>query len=276
MISFETYIVNAFAENIAQGNQAGVVFIENGISKQVMQKIAFDIGKSETAFVRKEENNYVIYWFSPLKEMPLCGHATLAAAKVITQKERMKDILFKHNNGMIAISVDETDCIGMYFPKDNYQEVGFNPIYKDFFHLQEKDCISCIQGIRTQKVAIILHPSTNLKHIKPNFSLMKEYTGFCNNGIGISQLSNQYDFETRYFNPWAGVDEDYVTGSIHTVLANYWGDVLGKKKLIGFQNSPRPGILELEITGNEVIIKGKAKIVLAGRLTLNKNDITAL
>lgn len=94
---------------------------------------------------------------------------------------------------------------------------------------------------------------------------MKEYIGFCNHRIGISRLSSQYDFETRYFNPWAGVNEDYVTGSIHTVLGNYWGNVLGKSKLAGFRNSPRPGIIRLETIDNDkILIKGKAKIIFSG------------
>lgn len=268
-MEIEAYIVNAFAEEIAHGNQAGVVFVEKELSEQTMQKIAFDIGKSETAFIRKHDNQYFIRWFSPLKEMPLCGHATLAAAKVLAKKNDRRDIIFNYNGGKITVSIDATDSIGMVFPKDDYKEIGFNPIYKDFFHIEENNCISCIQGTTTQKVAIILDKNIAIEHIKPNFSLMKDYLGFCNNGIGISRLSNQYDFETRYFNPWAGVNEDYVTGSIHTVLANYWGNVLGKSKLIGYQNSPRPGIIRLEtIDNNKILIKGKAKIIFFGTFSL--------
>lgn len=265
----KAYIVNAFAEEIARGNQAGVVLVEKELSERTMQEIAFDIGKSETAFIRKDDNQYFIRWFSPLKEMSLCGHATLAAAKVFAKEYEVRDILFNYNGGKIAISIDATGCIGMAFPKDDYKVIGFNPIYKDFFHIQENNCISCIQGITTQKVAIILDKNVAIEHIKPNFALMKDYIGFCNNGIGISRLSNQYDFETRYFNPWAGVNEDYVTGSIHTVLANYWGNVLGKSKLIGYQNSPRPGVIRLEtIENNKILIKGKAKIILFGTFSV--------
>lgn len=268
-MEIEAYIVNAFAEEIAHGNQAGVVFVEKELSTRTMQEIAFDIGKSETAFIKKYDNQYFIRWFSPLKEMPLCGHATLAAAKVLAKKYNVRDMLFNYNGGKITISMDATDCIGMVFPKDDYKEIGFNPIYEDFFHIQESNCISCIQGITTRKVVIILDKNVAIEDINPNFLLMKDYIGFCNQGIGISRLSNQYDFETRYFNPWAGVNEDYVTGSIHTVLANYWGSVLGKSELIGYQNSPRPGIIRMEIIENEkILIKGKAKIIFLGTLSL--------
>ena len=264
----ETYIVNAFTEEIGQGNQAGVVFYDDSITDEMMQKIAFDIGKSESAFIRKEGDEYVIRWFSPLQEMPLCGHATLAASKVITQKEQVKNISFRYKAGDIHVAIDGEERISMSFPRDKYQTVDFNPVYTEFFGVKEGDCISCIQGRVTKKVVLILSDGVDLKSIVPNFSLMKNYVGACNHGIGISQRSKVFDFETRYFNPWAGVNEDFVTGSVHTVLAGYWGSYLGKRQLVARQNSPRPGVLKLDLSDDKVLITGKARIVFQGEVVL--------
>lgn len=269
-MNIETYIVNAFTEEIAQGNQAGVVLAHAELTEKAMQQIAFDIGKPETAFVQKKQGSeYAIRWFSPLKEMPLCGHATLAAAKILSERGGNGEMRFHYSGGEITVSANEEGYIGMAFPKDRYDEIAFNPVLEDFFHLHEKDCIACIRGRNTRKVAVILNKEIQLERISPDFARMRSHTGFCHNGIGISRLSQCYDFETRYFNPWAGVDEDNVTGSVHTMLATYWGTELGKEELTGYQASPRPGILRLKITDDDkVIIKGKARIVLSGTFLL--------
>lgn len=261
----KTYIVNAFAEKMAQGNQAGVVIVEEKLPDDVMQKMAFDIGKSETAFVEMDVQECFIRWFSPLKEMPLCGHATLAAAKVLTEVYGMTAVAFRYKGGKLTAATDADGGIGLLFPKDDYKKIEFDSVYQDFFHIPESACLSCIQGLVTRKVAVIIDRRTPIGQVKPNFSLMRSYSGICNYGIGISQLSDRYDFETRYFNPWAGVDEDFVTGSIHTVLVNYWGKVLGKSKLTSFQSSPRPGVISMELVGSDkVLISGKAKIIMEG------------
>lgn len=261
----ETYIVNAFSEEIAQGNQAGVVLTDVKLPDQAMHQIAFDIGKPETAFVHKQGSAYAIRWFSPLKEMPLCGHATLAAAKVLSQTCDARELLFRYGAGEIAVSVDDTGNIGMCFPVDRYDEISYHPLLEDFFRLGEKDCQACIRGRRTGKVAVIFKKDVPMGDIRPDFYRMKSHTDFGCNGIGISRQSDRYDFETRYFNPWAGVDEDYVTGSIHTVLASYWSRVLGKDELTGYQASTRPGVIRLKMADEEkVLIEGKARIVLSG------------
>ena len=77
------YVVDAFAENIFEGNPAGVCIMEHWISDELMQKIAFENNLSETAFVVKEGECYHIRWFTPQYEIDLCGHATLASSYII-------------------------------------------------------------------------------------------------------------------------------------------------------------------------------------------------
>lgn len=264
-MKLEAYIVNAFADALAQGNQAGVVLHETPLPEHLMQALAFDIGKAETAFVHQTTEGFFIRWFSPLKEMPLCGHATLAAAKVICWKFRLHGLRFKYAQGEIPIEVSEDGCIGMSFPLDDYKETPIETAYMDFFDLDADYCIGCIQGASTHKVALILKQDVNIKSLCPDLKKMNGYTGLCTNGIAVSKQSATFDFETRYFNPWAGVDEDCVTGSVHTVLGNYWGKRLGKTALTACQCSQRPGVIKLALKGNgKVMISGKAKIVFSG------------
>jgi PhzF family phenazine biosynthesis protein len=260
------FIVNSLTDKFACGNPAGVVLYDNELSDAMMQTIAFEIDKSETAFVKRidKEDVYSIRWFSPLKEVPICGHATLAASKVLYEKHLLHSITFIYRGGTIQVKNIENDGFMMDFPLDTYEKIDIDPIYQSFFPgVSFKECIF---GTRTKKVILLLEEHIDLKAIKPDFTAMKNYNGLCSNGIGITKKSNVYDFESRYFNPWYGVDEDPVTGSVHTVLAGFWKDILGKEKLQAYQASQRPGELKLVINTDIVQIIGTAKVVMKGTI----------
>jgi len=263
----EAFIVNAFAEELAEGNPAGVVISGKPLSDDDMKKIAFGIGKSETAFLIGKYPKHSIRWFSSVREMPLCGHATLAASKVLFEKdESLKEINFSYASGEICVSRDECGGIGMVFPLDGYDRIKPEQAYLDFFAIDR--VLDCIQGKATKKVVLVLEKSADLRAVKPDYGRMLRFNGEGRNGIGITKLSEKYDFETRYFNPWAGVNEDPVTGSVHTVLANYWKNNLGKNILRAYQDSQRPGLLRLNVLGDKVEITGKARIFLRGEIRL--------
>jgi predicted PhzF superfamily epimerase YddE/YHI9 len=119
-----------------------------------MQMLAFDINKSETAFVRRTEvpNKYSIRWFSPTREVPLCGHATLASTKALYEQGRFDSIEFLYGEGSLRIRRDGDDGFIMSFPLDDYEKVGPEPIYRSFFpgiRIQE-----CVLGKRTKKVVL--------------------------------------------------------------------------------------------------------------------------
>lgn len=86
----------------------------------------------------------------------------------------------------------------------------------------------------------------------------------CVYGICVTTKSKKYDFESRFFNPWFGVEEDPVTGSVHTVLSRYWKSELKKSNMLAYQCSHRPGILKLVVNDEKVEISGKAKIIING------------
>lgn len=268
-MKLETYIVNAFTEEIACGNPAGVVLLQDDLSQDLMQKIALDINKSETAFVRRTDHNeFSIRWFAPLTEVPLCGHATLGASKVIFHKHPdLNEIKFSYKDGTITVNKDDEENIAMLFPLDEHKVIDIDPEFYEFFNLRELK--TCIQGVSTKKVILVLHEGIDLRSIQPDYRRMKESKGKSDYGIGITKPSKKYDFESRYFNPWYGVDEDPVTGSVHTVLAGYWGGQLGKNTMTAYQNSQRPGELILSIKdGGKIEIKGKARIFIQGQIEI--------
>jgi len=267
-MTYETYFVDAFADRMGSGNPAAVVFVDRedeGSDTGIYQRIASEMGKSETAFVFRRDGGYSIRWFAPNKEMPLCGHATLAAAKVLFENEpALGSIAFAYRGGIIDVERGEGGAISMAFPLDTYTRIPIESVYREFFGIGE--FADCIRGGRTGKVVLVVDPSLDLTAIKPDFRKMKSCSGVYSLGIGISKRATERDFETRYFNPWAGVDEDPVTGSVHTLLARYWRDILGKDELVALQNSQRPGTLSLSVRGDGVIVSGQGCVVLRGRV----------
>ena len=95
----KTYIVDSFTHEQFKGNPAGVCFPENDISEVSMQHIAKELGLSETAFLQEngKRDSYSIRYFSPKMEIPLCGHATLASAKVLFKDNRCRKNSFYYD-----------------------------------------------------------------------------------------------------------------------------------------------------------------------------------
>ncbi|MGM0545829.1 MAG: PhzF family phenazine biosynthesis protein, partial [Bacteroidota bacterium] len=84
-------------------------------------------------------------------------------------------------------------------------------------------------------------------------------------GIIVTAPSQEFDFVSRFFAPAAGVDEDPVTGSAHTMLTPYWSNRLGKKKIVGRQVSLRAGTVYCHYLEDRVEIAGTACTVMQGK-----------
>ncbi len=261
------FIVNAFAEGPACGNPAGVVFSDEPLPDRTMRDLAADLGKSETAFLVPRGSGYGIRWFTPLREMPLCGHATLAAAGVIFGREEGRTrIEFSYPEGSISARRDGDGLIGLDFPLDRYERLEADPEWLACLGLDRAE--DCVRGIRTGKVILVAGADLDLAGLRPDFRRMRACRGPWESGAAVTKPSSAFDFETRYFNPWAGVDEDPVTGSVHTVLAGYWRDRLARDVLTGRQASHRPGTIRMRIGGDRVELAGKARIVFEGTVTV--------
>ena len=262
------FIVDSFAESIGNGGPAGVVVCKGEMpSSEEMKLIAREVGKSETAFVVGMNGKYQIRWFSPNMEMPLCGHATLAASKVLTEIfGEVGELEFRYVNGALHVKQDSDGIFRMDFPLDNYKEVEYEEVYTNFFGNIKTEKV--IRGENTKKTVLIVNDETNLRSIMPNFGLMKTSQGFFYLWNRYFKKGEKYDIESRYFNPWSGVDEDQVTGSVHTLLGRYWSEALGKNQIVALQDSDRPGVLSLMVGENRIEIGGKAVIAINGEIEI--------
>jgi PhzF family phenazine biosynthesis protein len=263
----KSYIVDSFTKHPFKGNPAGVCFPDQEPDDEKMLRIAGEFGFSETAFVREtgQTGVYTIRYFSPKKEIPLCGHATLASAKIIFEKTKHHEIHFitrenvdlsiTRKGGEITMRFPVYTTMPATAPSAMLRALGLTQVRQTSISPQNKIII------------IEIADADELASLRPDFSaLLASYAGI--NGVLVTAPSgtDDYDFHYRYFWPWAGTDEDPVTGGAQTFLAKYWSEKLGKTKMSAFQSSPRTGSMKVELAGEIVFVTGEAVIVFEGEL----------
>jgi PhzF family phenazine biosynthesis protein len=262
-----SYIVDSFTTEPFKGNPAGVCFVEQAISDERMLKIAQEFGFSETAFVQAtgDDGVYTIRYFSPKKEIPLCGHATLASAKVLFNNTVQDEIHFITVEQLDLLIRRQGDGIVMEFPL--YDTVAATAPPAMVAALGLTGIVNTAYNNEKQIFILEIADAAVLAALQPDFeALVNSYTGI--NGVLVTAAGDgaKYDFHYRYFWPWAGTNEDPVTGGVQTFLAKYWGDKLGKTMLNAFQSSSRTGTMALQLVGDKVLLTGTAVIILQGNL----------
>lgn len=260
----KTYFVDSFTTEKFKGNPAAVCIVENNLDNKAMQDIATEIGFSETAFIKKlSDNSYSIRFFTPKMEIPLCGHATLASSKIIFDTTNLNGFTFININNVELFIEKSGTKIKMQFPVYDTEEIevpqnmldalGINAIEDKRYSSKNKIIILEIKGTKA------------LADLRPDFlSLVNSYEGI--NGVLVTAQSDSidFDFHYRYFWPWAGTNEDPVTGGIQTFLTKYWAIKLNKNKLNAFQSSERTGTMNTELYQDKVFIYGEAVTVFEG------------
>lgn len=255
------YVVDAFAENIFEGNPAGVCVLESEISDGLMQKIAMENNLSETAFLRAEGERLHLRWFTPGGEINLCGHATLGTAFVVSQilSPGLGRMEFDTLSGVLTVS-RRGDLFEMDFPclppapypvtEDMELAVGLTPL----------------SAYLDRDLILVLESESQVRACKPDFAQMMRLP----EGLGVLITApsgdGRFDFVSRCFYPKLKVPEDPVTGSAHCHLIPYWADRLGKNELTARQLSARGGTLFCRLDGGRVKISGRAALYCSAQL----------
>lgn len=268
MTQTPTYIVDSFTDAPFKGNPAGVCLLESEMEESQMLSIAQELNLSETAFVLPSEHGFSIRYFSPVMEIPLCGHATLAASKVLYERGQKDDIIFiTHSNLELKIQ-QSGEAIVMQFPI--YQTEKAEAPKPLLAALGIKEMVNCEYNNETNILIVEIANTDDLAALSPDFAaLITTHDSIHGVSVTAASKDGMYDFHSRYFWPWSGSDEDPVTGATHTFLANYWSKRLNKKKMKSFQASKRSGFMELEIVDETtLLIKGQAVIVFEGNLRI--------
>jgi len=251
--------VDAFTGRVFKGNPAAVCPLETWLADEMMQSIAMENNLSETAFFIPYEDGFRIRWFTPLSEVDLCGHATLATAHVLFHHLNYPaDIIrFHSRSGILSVSKEENGFLKMDFPAYVPVKIDNDPLFGRIFGNQP------LSAYRGNYLLLLYNQEEEVKSIQPDFELVKSLDEV---GVIITSRGMDYDFVSRFFAPSVGIDEDPVTGSAHSSLVPFWAEILDKRYLTARQCSTRGGILHCEYPGDRVIIGGNAVTYLDGHI----------
>lgn len=251
------YQVDAFTSTLFGGNPAAVCPLQEWLPDDLMQRIAMENNLSETAFFIRKDNRFSIRWFTPVSEVALCGHATLASAHVIFHHLGYGPglILFDSKSGELRVT-RKNDLLVLDFPADDAKPIAAPA---GLFEAMGSEPVECHKG-RTD-VMLVYKSEEEIIALSPDF---KKLAGAGVRGVIVTAPGKASDFVSRFFAPAVGVDEDPVTGSAHTTLIPYWAKRLGKNELSAIQCSRRRGTLTCTYNGNRLEIGGQAITYLTG------------
>ncbi len=254
------YQIDAFTDRLFSGNPAAVVPLESWISDESMLHIAAENNLAETAFYVPTENGFHIRWFTPMVEVELCGHATIAAAYVIFKiLNYAGDIIrFQSRSGELIVTLND-DWLTLNFPVDQYNIAVPPPALVE--SLNTTTMLEVYKG-KTDYM-VVLDSEDEVKNLEYDIIVLSTIPA---RGIIVTAPGNDVDFVSRFFAPQSGIDEDPVTGSAHTTLIPYWSEKLSKTVLTAKQLSKRGGYLKCELVGDRVHIGGLARLYLKGEI----------
>lgn len=262
----QIFQVDAFTSERFRGNPAGVCIPEVRLPESLCQAIAAEMNLSETAFLhpvgRKKDDipRFGLRWFTPIKEVELCGHATLATARVLFSEtgidaetvafDTKSGALFAHrDSGKVRIDLPSSPPLLAEIPDGLFEALGISSLVN----------VARSQGGLTF-ILIEVEEEDEIMSLRPDFRALKAIEGkepldgviVTSCGVNSRTDGPSPDFVSRVFCPWDGVDEDPVTGAAHTLLGPYWSPRLGgKKEMRAEQVSGRGGEMTVRVDGTD-------------------------
>jgi PhzF family phenazine biosynthesis protein len=256
------HLVDAFTAEPFAGNPAAVYVLDAWPSDAWLARVAREMNQSETAFLVETASGYDLRWFTPLIEVDLCGHATLASAHILWTTgaaDRSQAISFNTRSGMLTAS-RAGDVIELDFPV-----LPEEPIAEPAGLAAALGVTPTYVGKSRHDLLVEVASNTAVRSARPDFTLLSE---IATRGIILTAQSSdpEFDFVSRFFAPAAGINEDPVTGSAHCCLAHFWRKRLRKDSFRAYQASPRGGVVHVRVAGDRAILGGHAVTVARGEL----------
>lgn len=260
----EYRVVDAFTDKPLAGNPAAVLVLDDAYPEPWAQGIAAEFNLSETAFARRTDDpdaDFELRWFTPVTEIDLCGHATLATAHALTELGVEGPIRFSTRSGILTVQQKDgklwmdfpaRPATATQAPEGLAEALGAEPLWTG------------IGG--NNDLLVELADAATVRSLDPDPTAIKALPARL--VIATAPGDGEYDTVSRCFAPAMGVPEDPVTGAAHTVIAPFWAERLGRTEFLAHQASRRGGDLHLRLVGDRVLIGGDAVTVATGNLNL--------
>lgn len=253
------YLIDAFASTPFTGNPAAVVVLQQEVDENWMQDLAMEMNQAETAYVRPIDGGWSLRWFTPLAEVDLCGHATLASAHALWSTGRARGPIAFHTRSGVLTCNRSGESIALDFPAIETTAVDNPALHALFPHARW-------YGRTRFDWLVELATESEVRDLAPDFAAV---AALGERGLIVTARSDgdEQDFVSRFFGPQVGVPEDPVTGSAHCALAVYWSERLGRYEMTGYQASRRGGFVRVVLEGDRVKLIGLATTVLTATLS---------
>jgi PhzF family phenazine biosynthesis protein len=259
----QLYQVDAFTDHLFGGNPAAVVPLESWLPETTMQAIATENNLSETAFfVHEGENRFDLRWFTPVAEIDLAGHPTLATAYVIFRfiMPEARELEFRTMKAGTLVVTRRGEELAMDFPARPPAPCAVPPSLAPALGKPP------VQVLGSRDYLAVYEKAADVAALKPDFGAIAKLDRMA--VIATAPGEGDIDFVSRFFAPAHNINEDPVTGSAHCTLIPYWAERLGKTRLKARQISARIGDLSCEHRGERVTIAGRCVLYLEGAITL--------
>ena len=250
MARLKQYQIDAFATRVFEGNPAAVVPLDAWLDDGVLQTIAEENNLSETAFFVPSPNGFHLRWFTPVAEVNLCGHATLATAHVLFEilGYRQPVIIFETRSGELFVE-RQGPLLVMDFPAAPPQPCATPDVLVEGLGCRPVETLAAADYV------CVFETEESIRALTPNFGKLSELDL---RGVIVTAPGRDVDFVSRFFAPKLGISEDPVTGAAHCELTPYWAARLGKNRLSARQVSKRGGEIFCEVEGDRVRLAGRA------------------
>ena len=260
MTSIPFFQVDAFALGPLTGNPAAVMPLERWLDDDLLQAIAAENNLSETAFTvpsDADDVDYDLRWFTPVTEVPLCGHATLATGHALMSGHQLR--FSTRRSGMLTVT-REGDLLMLDVPAHPVA-AGEDAALLEALGVHGEVFL----GHRAESAAIVLLENEEaVRAVAPDFQALKGFQDL----VIVTAPGNEQDVASRVFAVPCGIDEDPVTGAAHAALVPYWAERLGRNEFTALQASKRGGLLHCRFEGERVILGGECRTVIVGQFQL--------
>ncbi len=263
-MSLTLITVDAFTDRPFSGNPAAVTILPEPRPDAWMQSLAMEMNLAETAYlVKRDDGSFDLRWFTPTVEVDLCGHATVASAHVLWSTGALPEsetARFHTKSGLLT-AAKRVEWIELDFPSTPVAESPEPP------KLSESLKVEPIFIGKSKFDYLVEVTEEELHACDPDLLTLTKIEA---RGVIVTSRSADpaYDFQSRFFAPASGIDEDPVTGSAHCALAPYWSAKLGKTVMMAYQASKRGGKVKVELKGNRVLLSGQAVTILNATLAV--------